>query len=262
MLQEIPVYFQWVSLTSGSSVRHGCDMKENKSPVDASGSSVRPFAVMDTEDAPVWVPPAVRSMAKVMPVGADIAHRLLTDGRMKTVWRELKRTPVASEEIPSVLSGPAFPPRLQVANLNSFERLKTWDIPDQGISLQEQACAAFFAYAVIELSSQRAIGTQAQFDVLAKKWLDAANLCRSIGEKTAAERIEDQVRLRPLRSPYILGRSSKGRGDDKTRTQVRALAAAAHRIFGSFLYGTVATIATVALQTKITKQSVINWSDL
>lgn len=235
-----------------------------------SGSSVRTFA---EQDVPDWVPLAVKSMATVLPVGADIAQRLLTDPKMKAVWQELRRADVTTEKI---LSGPAFPPRLQVANLNSFERLKHWKKPDLDFSLQDQACAALFAYTVVEFSFSRSIGTRSNAKAQAAPLFSAAETCRWIAneppypspeEKSALEVAAAYIENRAgwqlgvlLNSPYIVGeRSSRMRGDDKIRGQVRALAAATHRIFGSFLYGTVATVATVALQKAVTKQSVINW---
>jgi hypothetical protein len=131
---------------------------------------------------PDWIPSAVKSIAEVFPIGQDIAQRLLTDPRMKKVWPVLLRTTVTSEEIPDQLSGLALalPPRRQVANLRSFERLRTWDISDRHIPLQDQACAAFFAYAALELSRERAIGTRADAIELAAPWLKAAELCRWI----------------------------------------------------------------------------------
>ena len=50
MLQFIPMYLQWVPLTSGSSMRHGCNMKRNISPTEPRR---RPFddLVEDIVDA-------------------------------------------------------------------------------------------------------------------------------------------------------------------------------------------------------------------
>lgn len=61
-------------------------------------------------------------------------------------------------------------------------------------------------------------------------------------------------------NPYILERSSRERGgDNTTRARVRALAVGVHAIFGAFLYGTLATVGSVALQTDIDAKSVKNW---
>jgi hypothetical protein len=71
---------------------------------------------------------------------------------------------------------------------------------------------------------------------------------------------EEQGRLRRQEdSPYIMKRSSKNRGNDEVRAKTRALATATHRIFGSFLYHTVATVM-VALQVNgITEKDMRNW---
>ena len=141
--------------------------------------------------------------------------------------------------------GRAFSPGLQVANLRPLERLESWDIPDRDVSLQEQACAALFAFTVIEFSLPRAIGTQKQIDALTKRFQDAAMINRSVRAYAAADLIEDQLPLGG--SPYIVNKPSGKRGhDDEVRAGARALAAAMHRIFGSFKYRTVATVVMVA----------------
>jgi hypothetical protein len=204
-----------------------------------------------------------------------IMCRLLTDQRMKNVWPALRRAKVTSEAISDVLPGLARPPGLQVANLESIERLKTWDIPDRDVSLQDQACAALFAFTVIEFDFPRPIGTQDAADALAAPLFSAAKTCRWIANEapspspkeksaleTAAAYIENWAAWQLkhlLDNPYVIGKRSSG--DDKIRARVRALATATHRIFGSFLYGTVATVATVALQpeTTLTPRTVRNW---
>lgn len=257
VLQLIPVHLQRVALNCGGSVQHGCDMIENAFLANTSGCAPVEQRVIRSEDVPDWVPRAVKSMAMAIQVGVDIARRLLTDPRMQAVWPELKRARVITEEIPGPLPGPAFPPSLQIANLDSLERLKTWDIPDRDVPLQDQACAAFFAFVVIELSNKRIVLTRAQVEKLAQRYLDAANICRSLGEHEAAARVENQVRLS---GPNILERSSVQRGDDEIRARVRALATATKRIFGKTLYGTVATVVAVALGIEpVTKKSIINW---
>jgi hypothetical protein len=225
---------------------------------------------MRPEDVPDWVPPAVKSMAAVMPVGAAISQRLLTDPRMKRVWLYLRRLKVTAATID------ALPPLL---------RMETWEIClfpasknlDEGVSLQDRACAAFYAAIVLELAHCRAIATRAQADELARPWLSAAELCWWVMRHESRPRIdpelagalsivgeylEDQGRVQEQRdSLYIVERSSKKRGDDKIRARVRVLATATHAIFGQFLYGTVATVATVALQINpaVKGRSARNW---
>jgi len=76
----------------------------------------------------------------------------------------------------------------------------------------------------------------------------------------AAQYLEDQGQLRE-QNPYIVERTSKERGDDEVRVQVRLLAAQTFTLFGSFLYGIIAKVATVALQTTptINNHNVRNW---
>jgi hypothetical protein len=166
---------------------------------------------------------------------------------MKRVWSYLQRLKVTAATID------ALPPSL---------RMETWEI-----------CL----FPVLELAHCRAIATRAQADEFARPWLSAAELCWWVMRHESrpkidpefaralsivGEYLEDQGRLLEQRDGlYIVERSSKKRGDDKIRARVRALATATHVIFGQFLYGTVATVATVALQIDpaVKGRSVRNW---
>jgi hypothetical protein len=222
-------------------------------------------------------PDVVRRLAEVLPpFGREIAERLLTDPRMRTVWPQLLKDHNSTvESVRDVPSLTGLEPRLRATNLELLERLSDWDIPDHGIPPAEQRCAAFFAFTVIELSLARTAAIQTQADNLAGPCLDAAALCRSalqddpamIVHPKLAEALtavgayfEEQGRLRRQEdSPYIMKRSSKNRGNDEVRAKTRALATATHRIFGSFLYHTVATVM-VALQVNgITEKDMRNW---
>ncbi len=208
-----------------------------------------------------WVPAAVKAIAAVLPVGKDISNRLLSDGRMKDIWPALLR--IAKEEV-------------GIDGIGNWQRLTTWGIFDQGVSRQEQACAALFAYAVVEFSGERVVGTRSDFDQFAKESLSAAELCRAAIErdgrpridpalaaalKVVADYFEEQGQRRlQSGSPYVVERSSRARGEDVKRGRVRALALEMHRLFGSFRYGTTATIAMVALEgSKISARDVENW---
>ena len=117
---------------------------------------------LHSEDVPDWVPPAVKSMALVLPLWGTVAKPLLTDPRMKAVWRVLQGQDVTPEALDA---------------LPSLQRMETWDLPSENVSLAEQACAAFFSRVVIEFSSPRTVATRAEANDLAKPWLDAADLC-------------------------------------------------------------------------------------
>jgi hypothetical protein len=214
------------------------------------------------DDVPDWVPPAVGSLALVMPVGnADVQRRLLTDPRMKRVWQTLRGQKICPKALET---------------LSWEQRLGTWGLPEACISPSDRACAAFYASAVQALTFPHVV-TRAQAKNLARPWLSAAALCRKVLEHEPAPRINPELakaletvgpyferegRLREQKgSPWIAERSSKARGDDEARARVRALAPGTHAIFGSYLYGTLATVVTVALQIepKITPKSVANW---
>jgi len=154
----------------------------------------------------------------------------------------------------------------------------------------EQACAAFFISVAWTIwnPSGRLVWTKADAEKQATELEGAAAWSRWFATEpmfaehhAAATEMADvfQKHAISLRErgylanlerevePYVLGRSSglRGPGDDKIRGYTRAIAADAHRIFGSWLYGTVATVATVALEPdkEVSPKSVENWcSDL
>jgi hypothetical protein len=217
---------------------------------------------------PSWVPSSVKLLAPAFP----LAQRLLMDERMKAVWQVLQKADVNEAGLDSV---------------ESFQKLRSWgiskydlplqDFPPPDFSLQDHACAAFFAFAAWELNSKRNVITRTKKEGSVKQYTDAANLCRSTTHydyvRSANPKLDavlsiagwffqDQARkIGQMAGPHVIKRSSKTRGDDETRIHVRALATETHRLFGSFLYGTIATVATVGLEIKpaITAKSVENW---
>ena len=82
---------------------------------------------------------------------------------MEAVWRVLQSTEGSKSSLDSV---------------NDFQRLRDWDIPENGLSLHDLACAAFFCYAVTELNPKPVV-TRAKIEDLTRRCLDAAGLCRS-----------------------------------------------------------------------------------
>jgi hypothetical protein len=228
------------------------------------------IAMADTVPDPIpnWVPWSVKLLAPAFPLG----QRLLTDPRMKAVWQVLQKADVSEAGLDSV---------------ESFQQLRSWDIskydlplqdfPPPDFSLQDHACAALFAFAAWELNNKRNVITRTKIEGSVKQYTDAANLCRSTMHYDYARSVnpkldaalsivgwyfQDQARkIGQMAGPYVIKRSSKTRGDDETRIHVRALATETHRLFGSFLYGTVATVVTVGLEIKpaISAKSVENW---
>lgn len=207
---------------------------------------------------PSWVPSSVKLLAPAFTLGQS----LLTDPRMKAVWRVLQRTEARKSGFDSV---------------DSFQRLRSWGIPEDGLSLQQLACAALFAFAAWELNSPKPVITHEKIEDLTKRCLDAARLCRSpdfnllpmtpkLSEALSivGQYFENNAQMWEKKtSPYIIGRSSgtRARVSDETRIHVRVLASETHRLFGSFLYGTVATVISVGLEIEpaITAKRVENW---
>jgi hypothetical protein len=219
---------------------------------------------MNAEEIPTWVPSAVKKLAVMFQFEEELVRRLVTDPTMKNVWQYLRRAqPVSSE----------------IADIDSEFILKTWGVSDMGVSVQEQACALFFWRVVIEMCVPRTATTGHDIANLVAPLHSATEQCRSgmrglglsaDGElakalSLSAEYFDFKARVagEDVNSPYTLKRRSGKPEDDTVRGRVRALAWTTHALYGLFQYGILASVATVALQTNITRKDVRNWcSDL
>jgi len=222
------------------------------------------------ESIPDWVPESVRNMARAIEIGKRFGRRLLTDNRMKAVWRELQAQGKNLDKD-------------KFARDRSLEHMEKWGLSTLGVSVADQACAAFYGYAVIELGVPKIAMTQSALSKIIEPWRSAAKLCRWLAADSPTGRPNEDIEKALLTSaayldegadfienanrskPYFLPRSTgkRGVGDDLTRGYVRALALGTRAIFGKFLYGTLATTASVALNKSIDRKTVEDWcSDL
>jgi hypothetical protein len=229
-----------------------------------------------------WVPPAVISMAIApgTPVpNNEISFNLLADERMKRAWELLPHEAVTGEAI---------------AALPAYQRLRTWGIPDDNVSLADQGFAAVFAFAAIKFDDPINTPTawpKAQEIKLAEQFESVAKLCQWVArdpmfhhdrELTAAAAVmaagfkrfgtnltetgriidfgqDDRAyRLKGVSSPGTHGFGSYA---NKIRGQVKQLLIELHRIYGTFPRTPTATIATVAFGGRwtIPEKDVENW---
>jgi hypothetical protein len=201
-------------------------------------------------------PPAVQAMARVLSCNWSVPPGLLSDARMKSVWRELRRAKARRDRLDQ---------------LPSWQRLQTWEI-NLDVSVEDEAHAAFIAFVIVEFGSSRTVCTRAEAEELSTRYI--VPLCAAAREAAASEneilldraKFYEWQRDHLLRSPYCIGdRRCRRRlcnwefGDNLARGRVRALAAWTRRVWGQPLYGTIAKVASVALETKIARKSVINW---
>ena len=215
---------------------------------------------MKAEEIPNWVPSTVKKLAVTFRFEEELVRRLVTDPKMKNVWQYLRRAqPVSSE----------------IADDDSKLLLELWGVPEMGVSVQEQACALFFWFVVMELLVPRTAATRQDIENLVAPWRSAAEQCRlaiNLGPGDAnrelvkalsrsAEYFEFRARVagEDANSPYTLKRRSGKPEDDTVRGRVRALAWITRALYGSFQYGVLASVATVALQTNVTEKGVRNW---
>jgi hypothetical protein len=166
-----------------------------------------------------------------LPDDFKIRRRVATDDRMKYVWRELR------------------------------QRAKS-----------DKALVEFFDCAWQRARFPHFVETPQDRAAQAAPWSKAAELCRwtkehnilagTDPEKAAAldvvARMFDEIARREgnLDSPRIVKRHG---GDDSARAYVRVLGYRTRELFGSTLFRTVATTASVALDRKIDWQQVRNW---
>jgi hypothetical protein len=115
--------------------------------------------------------------------------------------------------------------------------------------------------------------TRKERDARARRLSDAAELCRAMVPHSGRSRINPKLAAAALvmanhfdanarfmmgllQSPWVVEHRIK---DDEARAYVQALGAETKDLFGEVLYGTVATVATVALDQKISSRQVRNW---
>jgi len=227
---------------------------------------------------PDWVPNAVKSIALAAELGGEVRKRLATDPRMKAVWIELKQACRDSDK-----KNPNST-RTALDNFGSQHHLRTWGIYPY-VPIDDQACAAFFSYAALELGVRRHCWTRADAKKIAKRWDEAAGLCEWIayGEVSPAfdedfrthataiipylrkhgKLLKEEGRLVNLGqcdAPYIIGSRGSGvRGDNEIRGKARVLAMATWQLFGIYLYQTIATIIAVGLKNPPTKYNIADW---
>lgn len=234
------------------------------------------------------VPAAVRDIAQRIPIdrkdAPGVATRLVYDPRMHPVWKWLKQRAQEMHDRGEL--------ELRLADLPERYLPRHWGLSGRLIAppsyrrfstrylLPDQACAAFCACVIITLGVNNPAVTRAGIEAQANELRRAASICRErlsepflaplnpvlAGHSSAfiadleeqANFIEIEARLN--RSHY-LERSSgaRGVGDDNVRAQARAVALGAQAIFGSFLYGIVATVMSVGLSIGVNERKVRDW---
>ena len=181
-------------------------------------------SMMNAEEIPNWVPASVKKLAVQFGFADELVRRLVTDPKMKNVWQYLLRR--------------AQPMDSEIAHFGAA--LEFWRVSEMGVSVQEQACAFFFWYAVIEMCAPMAATTRQDIENSVAPWRFTAEQCRSaIGSLSSSANRElvkalsltaeyfefrAQDAEKDANSPYTLKRRSGKPEDNTVRGQVRALA--------------------------------------
>jgi hypothetical protein len=234
-----------------------------------------------------WIPDAVTAIAARIEIGKPIGDKLLT---LKSIWNILARKADQLDQLDDTDQlDDASELSKRLAGLPTRWRLDTWGIDTIGVSLPDQALAAFYCATVIELGiekaplnkdGERTPLTKSRVAELTRPIRAAAEQCRAslaspgrpgVDENLAraleicAEFSDEEVHFIECvndRSAYFLPRSSADRNDDNVRTKVRALAKNNQLIFGECMYGTLATMAASVLgSSKPRKATVRGWCE-
>jgi hypothetical protein len=225
---------------------------------------------------PKWLPPAVaREAERILDrknPDAALVHRLVTDERMKSVWRELTkpkdflarpqisepwanmRGPLPDEDNAltlffwcaylfgraGIIVGTAKEYDAMLATYRKqAEQLRASALVLRDLHLVSGLADNFLQYG--DISKQSA-------DIHANQIEDAANFCDEIVEAIIELKAAD---------PLIVDRDY---GNREARGYVRLMSIEMHRLFGQLMAGTLATVASVALEIEIADKQVRNWA--
>jgi hypothetical protein len=116
--------------------------------------------------------------------------------------------------------------------------------------------------------------TRRERDARAKRYSDAAELCHLVIPTSGRSRIFPELVKAASVMAKFFEATSRAQGslcspvvvenhikEDEARAYVQVLGAETKDLFGDVLYGTVATVASVALDRKISSRQVRNWCD-
>lgn len=137
---------------------------------------------------------------------------------------------------------------------------------------RDTAYERFFFAAFDCACHPRSLTSAREREAHAARFSAAAEVIRSIGNKGEADRIDAIVAAEQNRRTNVSFKEDFRRGhelvvvkkhndNDPARAYVILLASVPRELFGDFLYGTIATTASVALNCEITKDTVRSWVD-
>ncbi|HEY8124186.1 MAG TPA: hypothetical protein VIF88_02030 [Methylocystis sp.] len=237
-----------------------------------------------TDDLPAWVPALVEDVARRLPP-SEIVDRLLTDDRMKIVWRSLMRqTPNDAQVDVSLLHDPRIKIvwrslMRQTPKDTQVDVSLLWRARDTPLGLTrdvlysypagERGCAAFFVGVVDVLAEPPSAMTRVEYDAEVRRFADAAELCRTehaAGMPHEALAIvadyfaRKAMSMKTTSGLHIVERSGGERSDDALRVQARHVAAESFALYGQRNCGTVAKALSVATGVTVSKGSIENWT--
>jgi hypothetical protein len=225
-----------------------------------------------TDETLKWVPEAVRIVAACFGGQADTARRLLTDERMREVWRTLQSGNVKVN--PAAVDGAGLREEL-LPGLTYEESRKV----TATMSVPQQALASFFCGAMQCFFPRLAPTAKDVNDEIAR-WRVAANMCDYaaalapgvapfFGRPTVDPELARALAMSSQFLREIADHTDKSNADrpfrdtdnNLTRSYVLSLAAHAREIYGNYLYHTTAVVASVGLDRKVEWRQVRQWCD-
>jgi hypothetical protein len=231
---------------------------------------------------PEWLPPAVKEEAErilrtigsgayspyyTADIDAALVFSLATDKRMQTVWQELSKhkpsLPHLREGWTTLMKGRLAiePPSDSDASALFFWVAYTLFGAEVGtVSWQSFPIASYRAEAArLRLSAAKLRELNAQHNEVIQGAGQFTDIHASEVEKAAAfcdEIVETFLKLEAFDSPSLVKRNY---GNQLARGYVRTLAVETQSLFGKRLYRTLATVASVALNKKISAVQVRKW---
>jgi hypothetical protein len=226
------------------------------------------------------MPEAVLSVSASLGSEHCVGALLTKDSRMQQVWKTLtdegRKCEARDKE--------GF--KLRLNSLLDRYRMEKWGQSIDGVSLTDRACASFFLATATVFAIGNPIVRARDIEKEVQRWRTGANLCRealqsphraivvpqlakALSESAAYfESWAALIETANANSPYHVrkvevsrtpGSNSNREGNKNIRGQVCDVALTTREIFGSFLYGTVATAASVATGSPISAKRVENW---
>jgi hypothetical protein len=206
----------------------------------------------EPHDLPEWLPDIIRVLALETPL-RERQQKLLTDERMKNVWKVIRKETVRIENV-----------RPAVHNFQKYLGL----LKNKG----DAACLVFFDLIYFEPWADQEIVELPFLEDLTKSrnaieelkhHQKYSKMDQELSQSYAKVISDLEQRLvfeESIASRFSVPRSAKARGDDAVRVYGRAIGRAMIELYGTPLYGTAATVVSIVSGASVSAKKMENWT--